>query len=404
MCDKKNSVLFIDTECFVLSLDFKLPDESQVLLRVLIENNMYNVNLKNIVPSEDLTCLFAKAIIDESNLWHKSLGHISFKTINKLVKGNLVRGLPTKVFEKDNSCVACKKDKQHRASCKSKPVSSVDQPLFRIHMDLFGSTFVKSLSTGPTWLFDIDSLSGTMNYHPFSVENQANSGAGFQDTFDAEKNNDKDALVDKKEHDVDIQKSVSAVIHSSSSSAQTRKQADKTVRKNKGKSPVESLTLYRDLNAEFEGCSNNNSNGVNAVSSTVPTVGHSFINSTNTFSAAGPSNTAVSLTYGKSSFTNAFTSSHDLDMPDLEELTYSDDEATVGAEVDINNLESLIPVSPILTTSHKDHPISQIIGDLSLTTQIRSMEEPKWIHKALKDPSSIEAMQEELLQFKMQKV
>nr|GFB48047.1 ribonuclease H-like domain-containing protein [Tanacetum cinerariifolium] len=58
MCDKKNSVLFTDTECLVLSSDFKLLGESQVLLRVPRENNMYNVNLKNIVPSGDLTCLF----------------------------------------------------------------------------------------------------------------------------------------------------------------------------------------------------------------------------------------------------------------------------------------------------------------------------------------------------------
>nr|GFC33072.1 putative ribonuclease H-like domain-containing protein [Tanacetum cinerariifolium] len=146
MCDKKNSVLFIDTECLVLSFDFKLPDARQVLLRVPRENNMYNVNLRNIVPSGDLTCLFPKATVDESNLWHRRLGHVNFKTINKLVKGNLVRGLPTKVFTNDNSCVACKKGKQHIASCKSKLVSSVDQPLFRLHMDLFGPTFVKSLS------------------------------------------------------------------------------------------------------------------------------------------------------------------------------------------------------------------------------------------------------------------
>nr|GFB94265.1 ribonuclease H-like domain-containing protein [Tanacetum cinerariifolium] len=70
MCDKKNSVLFTDTECLVLSFDFKLPDASQVLLWVPRENNMYNVNLRNIVPSGDLTCLFAKATLDESNLWH----------------------------------------------------------------------------------------------------------------------------------------------------------------------------------------------------------------------------------------------------------------------------------------------------------------------------------------------
>nr|GEV55697.1 ribonuclease H-like domain-containing protein [Tanacetum cinerariifolium] len=126
MCDKKNSILFTDTECLVLSPNFKLPDESQVLLRVPREKNMYNVNLKNIVPSGDLTCLFAKATLDESNLWHRRLGHIKFKTINKFVKGNLVRGLPTKVFENDNTCVACKKGKQHRASCKIKPNNDED--------------------------------------------------------------------------------------------------------------------------------------------------------------------------------------------------------------------------------------------------------------------------------------
>nr|GEV70357.1 putative ribonuclease H-like domain-containing protein [Tanacetum cinerariifolium] len=146
MCDKKNSVLFTNTGCLVLSSDFKLPDASQVLLRVPRENNMYNVNLRNIVPSGDLTCLFAKVTLDESNLWHRMLGHVNFKTINKLVKGNIVRGLPTKVFTNDNSCVACKTGKQHKASCKSKTVSSIEQPLFRLHMDLFSPTFVKSLS------------------------------------------------------------------------------------------------------------------------------------------------------------------------------------------------------------------------------------------------------------------
>nr|GFA65182.1 ribonuclease H-like domain-containing protein [Tanacetum cinerariifolium] len=86
MCDKKNSVLFTETECVVLSSNYKLLDENHVLLRVPRENNMYNVDLKNGVPSGDLTCLFAKATLDESNLWHRRLGHINFKTMNKLVK------------------------------------------------------------------------------------------------------------------------------------------------------------------------------------------------------------------------------------------------------------------------------------------------------------------------------
>ncbi|GJU82939.1 hypothetical protein Tco_1285304 [Tanacetum coccineum] len=51
MCDKKNKVLFTDTECLVLSSDFKLPDENQVLLRIPRQNNMYSFNIENIVPS-----------------------------------------------------------------------------------------------------------------------------------------------------------------------------------------------------------------------------------------------------------------------------------------------------------------------------------------------------------------
>ncbi|GJY72830.1 putative ribonuclease H-like domain-containing protein [Tanacetum coccineum] len=130
MCDKKNIVLFTDTGCFVLSPDFKLADESQVLLKVPRKNNMYSVDMKNIIPKEYLTCLVAKVTLDDTMLWHRRLGHVNFKTINKLVKENLVRGLPSKRFENDQTCVACLKRKQHKASCKSKIQNSITQPLF----------------------------------------------------------------------------------------------------------------------------------------------------------------------------------------------------------------------------------------------------------------------------------
>ncbi|GKB10111.1 hypothetical protein Tco_0844034 [Tanacetum coccineum] len=60
MCAKKRSVLFTDTACVVLSLDFKLTDESHVLLKVPRKDNMYSVYLKNVIPQGGLTCLFAK--------------------------------------------------------------------------------------------------------------------------------------------------------------------------------------------------------------------------------------------------------------------------------------------------------------------------------------------------------
>nr|GFC20418.1 retrotransposon protein, putative, unclassified [Tanacetum cinerariifolium] len=186
----------------------------------------------------------------------------------------------------------------------------------------------------PAWLFDIDSLTQTMNYHPVPAENQSNSNVGFQDTekagvegtqtyvlfpilFDGStnpKNNNKDAHADGKEHDDDIQKSVSFDIHSSSCGDQTRKQGDKTENKDKGKSFVVTITGFRNLNEEFAECINNSSNEVNAAGSLISAAGLNFSNNTNDF------------------------------------------------------------------------------------------KEPKRVHQALKHPSWIQAMQEELLQFKMQKV
>nr|GEV13094.1 hypothetical protein [Tanacetum cinerariifolium] len=555
MCDKKNNILFTDTECLILSHEFKLLDENQVLLRAPRENNMYNVNLKNIVPSGDLTCLFAKPIIDESNLWNKRLGHINFKTMNKLVKDNLVRGLPTKVFENDNTCVAYKKGKQHRASCKTKPVSSVNQPLYRLHMDLFGPAFVKSLNkksyrlvvtddysrftwvfllatkdetspilqtfitglenqlslkvkiirsdngtefknhalnqfcgmkgikrefsvprtpqqndiakrknktlieaartmladsllpipfwaeavntacyvynrvletkpqnktpyellhgrtpsikfmrpfgcpvtilntlyslgkfnrkvnegfsvgysvsskafrvfnsrthiiqetlhvdflknkpnvagSGPTWLFDIDTLTKTMNYQP---------------------NTDGDVAFDEKDPEFKGRKPGPEVNVSPSSSAQSKKHDDKTEREAKGKSPVESLIGNRNLSAKFEDFSDNNINEVN--------------------------------------------------VAELEDITYSDDEDDVGAEADFNNLETSITVTTqtrsMIRVAKDQGGLSQINNEDFHTCMFACFllqEEPKRVHQALKDPSWIEAIQEELLQFKIKKV
>nr|GEX34776.1 ribonuclease H-like domain-containing protein [Tanacetum cinerariifolium] len=142
MSDKKNSVLFTDTGCFILSPKPKLTDESQVLLKVPKKKNMYSIDMKNIVLKESLTCFVTKATLDESMLWHKRLGHINFKNINKLVKDNLVRGLPLKRFENDHTCAACLKGKQHKASCKSKIHNSITQPLFMLHMDLFVLSFM----------------------------------------------------------------------------------------------------------------------------------------------------------------------------------------------------------------------------------------------------------------------
>nr|GEU98475.1 ribonuclease H-like domain-containing protein [Tanacetum cinerariifolium] len=259
-----------DTECIVLSPEFKLLDETQVLLTVPKENNMYNVDLKNIVLSKDLTCLFAKATSDESNLWRRRLGNINFKTMNKLLKGNLVRGLPSKLFENNHTCVACKR---------------------------------------------------AINIEPI--------------------NTDGDAAFEVKEPEFERRKPESEV-HVSPS--------------------------------EFEDFPDNIINEVNADDSLVPAVKQILTNSTNTFSVAGPSNTVVSPTHRKSSYVDTSQYPDDPNMLELEDITYSDDKEDVGAEADFTNLETTITVSPIPTTIvHKDHLVTQIIGDLSLATQTRSM-------------------------------
>nr|GEV55507.1 ribonuclease H-like domain-containing protein [Tanacetum cinerariifolium] len=115
ICDNKYSVLFTDSYCIVLGQNFKLSDDDNVLLRTPRQHNM-------------------------------RLGHLNFKTMNKLVRHNLVRGLPTKYFDNDHTCTACLKGKQHKASCESKLVKSVSKPLHTLHMDLFGPISVSSIS------------------------------------------------------------------------------------------------------------------------------------------------------------------------------------------------------------------------------------------------------------------
>nr|GEX22953.1 ribonuclease H-like domain-containing protein [Tanacetum cinerariifolium] len=203
----------------------------RLLLRVPRENNMYNVDLKNTIPSRDLTCLFAKATLDESNLWHKRQGHINFKTMNKLVKGNLVRGLPSKVFENNHTCVACKNEKQHRAS----PVSSVSQPLQRLHMDLFGPTFVKSLNKKSYCLVVTDDYSRFTLVFFLSTKDETSPIlktfiTGIENQLSL-KNTDDDATFKVKEPEFEGRKLEFEVHVSPSSNAQTKKHDDKEGRK-----------------------------------------------------------------------------------------------------------------------------------------------------------------------------
>nr|GEX22566.1 ribonuclease H-like domain-containing protein [Tanacetum cinerariifolium] len=349
-CDKKNSVLFTDTNCLVLSHDFMLPDESQVLLRVLRENNMYNVNLKNIVPSGNLKQLMNLTYgIEDDYSRFTWVFFLATKDETSPILKTFITGLENqlslkvKVIKSDNGTEFKNNDLSSLGKFEGKVdegflvgyrVSSKSFRVFnsktRIVQETLHVNFLKNkpnvAGSGSTWLFDIDSLTRTMNYQPVNAGNQTHPSAGFQDKFDAEKagdeidqqyvlfsvwsfdftnphNNDRDAAFDGKEHDFNTKK------------------------------PESKLNVSP---SKFKGCSNDSINEVNAASPIVPIVGQNTTNSTNTFSAD------PSLTYGKSSFIDASQLPDDLDIPELEDITYSDDDNDVGAEADFNNLETSI--------------------------------------------------------------
>nr|GEU84819.1 retrovirus-related Pol polyprotein from transposon TNT 1-94 [Tanacetum cinerariifolium] len=270
MCDKKNSVLFTDTECLVLSPDFKLPDESQFyrMKGIKKEFSVSRTPQQNgIVERKNMT------LIENRVLMTKPYN----KTLYELLHGRT----PSIGFMRPFGC----------------PVTILNT------LDSLGKFDGK---------VDEGFLVG------YSVSSKAfrvyNSRTRFQDKFDAEKareeidqqyvlfpvwssgsinpqNIDGDAIFNGKEPDIDAKKPESEV--------------------------NVSLSKYRDLSAEFEDCSDNSINEVNAVGTIVPTVGHNSPNSTSTFSAAGPSNDAASPTYGKSSFIDASQLPNDLDILEL---------------------------------------------------------------------------------------
>nr|GEU90789.1 retrovirus-related Pol polyprotein from transposon TNT 1-94 [Tanacetum cinerariifolium] len=291
MCDKKNSVLFIDTKCLVLSLDFKLPNENQVLLRVLRKNNMYNNRVlvtkpHNKTPYEllhgrTLSIGFMRPFGYPVTILNTldSLG----KFDGKVDEGFLVRySVSSKAFRVFNSRTQIIQDTLHVNFLENK--SNVAEKA--------GEESDNQYVLSPVWSF------GSTNPH----------------------NTDGDVAFDEKEPEFKRRKPKSEVNASPSS--------------------------------KFEDFSDNNINEDNAAGTLVTVVGQFSPNSTNTFSAAGPSNAVAKL----------------------KDITYSNDKDNVRAEVDFNNSETFITVSPIPTKRvHKDHHVTQIIGDLSSATQTRSM-------------------------------
>ncbi|GJX48967.1 putative ribonuclease H-like domain-containing protein [Tanacetum coccineum] len=250
----------------------------------------------------------------------------------------------------------------------------------------FSENTPNAVGSGPDWLFNIDALIRTMNYEPIIASTQSNGFAGTKASDNAGQARKETEPV---KNYVLLQLWTSDPPYSqdpksfhddgSKPSSDDGKKADEDPRKES------------EFNDQEKKDNVNSTNNVNAAS-------------TNKVNAVG----------GKTSIKLPFDPNM-LALEDVSIFDFSRDDDDVGAEADINNLDTTIQVSPIPTTRiHKDHPLDQVIGDLQSATQTRKMsknlkehgfvKEPKKVIHALKDPSWIEAMQEELLQFKLQEV
>ncbi|GKE14211.1 putative ribonuclease H-like domain-containing protein, partial [Tanacetum coccineum] len=332
--------------------------------------------------------------------------------------------------------------------------------------------------SGPEWLFDIDTLTKSMNYKPVVKRIQTNGNAGTKESIDAgqaekktvpshkyillplctqnlpfsssskdspdagfkpsreeekkdaEDQEDKDSEVPNiEEPKVNQEKDENInsinIINTVSSTVNTASIVDNVVDENTiygcaddpNMPNLEEIDNSEDDEGVGAEADMNNLDTFMPVSP-IPTTrihkDHPFenINSTHIINIVSSTVNTASIVDNAVDENTVYRCADDLNMPNLEEIDNSEDDEGVGAEADMNNLDTFMTVSPIPTTKiHKDHPFEQIIRYLHSTPQTRRMTksmtghvEPKKVIQALKDPSWIEAMQDKLLQFKLQQV
>nr|GEV80370.1 hypothetical protein [Tanacetum cinerariifolium] len=338
--------------------------------KVILERQLAR---KNVVPFGDLTCLFPKASIDESNLWHRRLGHVNFKTINKLVKENLVRGLPSKTFENYHTCVACQKEAVNIA-CYVLNKALVTKTHNKTPYELLnGGTrrldFMRPFGYHVTILNTLDPLGKFEG-------NRTNKNAGPQDT-----NGNAGTLDNVDTIVLPLWSSISSTFKSSDDKATDDKPTDDTGSKTI-KVPVnkedqayidefdrlmsqekEASDAVNALRYEFEqGCIDQRGVTNSGSTNSFNTVSHS-VNAactSRTFSAARP------LSPHLDSFIPTNTLLH-IDI-------FDSPVQSVDIEADFNNVESSTIVSPIPTYKvHLDHPKDQILGDPKSAVQARGI-------------------------------
>ncbi|GJT63623.1 putative ribonuclease H-like domain-containing protein [Tanacetum coccineum] len=241
------------------------------------------------------------------------------------------------------------------------------------------------IGSGPNWLFDIDALTKSMNYEIVVVGNQSNGSVGTKECNDA----GKARMEIEPGKDYILLPFLTQDPSFSSSSKDSPDTGFKPSREEEKKDA-------KDLENEDSEVPNTEEPRVNQKQDT-------NVNNTNNINIVNLTINAADLENNTADENIVYGCDDVPNMPYLEEIFYSDDDEGVGAKAGMTNLDIHILVSPTPSTIiHKDHPLEQIIGDIHSAPQTRRMTNN--VIQALQDPSWIEAMQEELLQFKLQQV
>ncbi|GJS85104.1 putative ribonuclease H-like domain-containing protein [Tanacetum coccineum] len=240
---------------------------------------------------------------------------------------------------------------------------------------------------GPNWLFDLDYLTDSMNYHYVRSENQANLHAGQQESNQNTGTKDKIDAGDSEKEDESAQDCFELPIWHSYSSTNTS--ASKT--DNKGGGPREEEQVFLDDLARLQRQEKeaHRKNLDQETENLVTQAGAAKSSSTNIFSTVSTTAKAsgtnfvntVSIPVSTASTDSTNSQEDDSEIPPLEDIhedatdgifTHSsyDDE---GAEADFTNLETVVNVSPIPTSRiNPSHPSALILGDPTSAVQTRS--------------------------------
>ncbi|GJY01051.1 putative ribonuclease H-like domain-containing protein [Tanacetum coccineum] len=224
----------------------------------------------------------------------------------------------------------------------------------------------------PNWLFDLDALTSSMNYKPVVVGNQSNGNAGIKVCDNAGKA--RMETVPGKDYIL-----------------LSMWPADPLFSQNPNESPDVGFKLSgEEEKNDTKDPENENSKAPSTEESRVNLEKDANVNSTNTINNVSPTINVAGIEDNAIDENIVYGCADDLNMIELEDIVYSDDDEDVGAEADMNNLDTFILFSHIPTTKiHKDHPTEQIIGDLNLVPQTRRMTKSVTEHAMLSQEGNL---------------